>query len=459
MKTSSISASRHRSLRVFTITSELTPPPEGGDALDQAGRIADMAIRAVLATLVSGSTYRRGVYLLLGGILLLPYVLLGVAFTQMLRSDSQRVLALLLIGLTAVIACAPAFLGATRALETAAARALLEVDLPDPVADPPELETRLRSALWFAVHLACGGVVGLAMLIALPMALAFIAAQFGIGAEALADLEFGPLDQDDTVWWSLLGLAMLVGLAYAVAGLGRLAAIMAPVLLGPSPAERIAALEAEADQLVERNRLARELHDSIGHALTVTTLQAAAGGEVVDSDPEFVRRALRAVEETGRAAMADLDHALGLLREPDAASRTASQPAQRTLADLDRLVADTRATGAVITLSVSRALSRVPAIVSREGYRIVQESLTNAARHARGQPVALQVAVTDDLLTIEVANPVHSEGGVLGGGRGLAGMRERVAVLGGQMSAGREDGEWRVTVRLPFGGRRIRWPA
>lgn len=414
-----------------------------------------MAVRSVLAPLVSGTTYRRGVYLLLGGVLLLPYVLLGIAFTQLLLSDSPRALSLLLLGMATVIAGAPAFLGATRALETAAARTLLGVDLPDPVDDPPALETRLRGALWFGVHLGIGGAVTFALLLAFPMAIAFIAAQFGLGAEALAGLEFGPLDEDDTVWWSLIGLAVLVGLAYAVAGLGRLAVIMAPVLLGPSPAERIAALEAEADLLVERNRLARELHDTIGHALTVTTLQAAAAGELVDSDPEFVRRALRAVEETGRAAMTDLDYALGLLREGDAAAR----PAPRTLANLDRLVDEAEATGATVAFSLTGSLARVPAIVSREGYRIVQESLTNASRHATGEPVALEVKVADDQLTIEVANPLRGERTApdgTGGGRGLAGMRERVVQLGGRMTAGRDDSEWRVTVRLPLGGRRIR---
>src|SRR5690606_9689276 len=271
-------------------------------------------IRRMLAPLVSGATYRRGVHLLLGGVLLLPYVLLGVAFTQLFQSQTPRGLSLLLLALTVLIAGTPAFLGATRTLEIVAARALLAVDLPDPPARPPDLEARLRSALWFAVHLITGGAVAFAMLAALPVALAFIAAQVGIGTEVLAGLQLGPLDEDDPVWWSLLGLAILVALAYAVAGLGRLAVLMAPVLLGPSAAERIAALEAEADRLAERNRLARELHDSIGHALTVTTLQAAAAGEMLDTDPEFVRRALRAVEETGRAAMADLDHVLGLLR-------------------------------------------------------------------------------------------------------------------------------------------------
>ncbi len=405
----------------------------------------------MLAPLVSGSTYRRGVHLLLGGVLLLPYVLLGVAFTQLFQSQTSRGLSLLLLALTVLIAGTPAFLGATRTLEIVAARALLAVDLPDPPARPPDLEARLRSALWFAVHLITGGAVAFAMLAALPVALAFIAAQVGIGTEVLAGLQLGPLDEDDP-WWSLLGLAILVALAYAVAGLGRLAVLMAPVLLGPSAAERIAALEAEADRLAERNRLARELHDSIGHALTVTTLQAAAAGEMLDTDPEFVRRALRAVEETGRAAMADLDHVLGLLR----ADEPRDARPRRTLADLDRLVAEARAAGAEISAAGTGDVAAVPAVVSREGYRIVQESLTNAARHAGGQPVTLRVDVTAELLTLAVANRLPDPAPPSGGGRGLAGMRERVALLGGRMAAGPEDGWWRVEVRLPLASRRVR---
>jgi len=405
----------------------------------------------MLAPLVSGSTYRRGVHLLLGGVLLLPYVLLGVAFTQLFQSQTPRGLSLLLLALTVLIAGTPAFLGATRTLEIVAARALLAVDLPDPPARPPDLEARLRSALWFAVHLITGGAVAFAMLAALPVALAFIAAQVGIGAEVLAGLQLGPLDEDDP-WWSLLGLAILVALAYAVAGLGRLAVLMAPVLLGPSAAERIAALEAEADRLAERNRLARELHDSIGHALTVTTLQAAAAGEMLDTDPEFVRRALRAVEETGRAAMADLDHVLGLLR----ADEPRDARPRRTLADLDRLLGEARAAGAEISAAGTGDVAAVPAVVSREGYRIVQESLTNAARHAGGQPVTLRVDVTAELLTLAVANRLPDPAPPSGGGRGLAGMRERVALLGGRMAAGPEDGWWRVEVRLPLASRRVR---
>lgn len=96
---------------------------------------------------------------------------------------------------------------------------------------------------------------------------------------------------------------------------GALLSRAAPWFLGPSAAERIAAMESEAVKLAERNRLARELHDSVGHALSVVTLQAGAAGRVLDSDPAFAREALGAIEESARAALEDLDHVLGLLRD------------------------------------------------------------------------------------------------------------------------------------------------
>jgi signal transduction histidine kinase len=144
---------------------------------------------------------------------------------------------------------------------------------------------------------------------AFPMALIFLVQRVGLADGALAGLHLSPLDEQDAWWWSLVGIVLLVGTAYAMAGLGTLAALMAPVLLGPSQVERIAALQAESRRLAERNRIARDLHDSIGHALTATTLQAAAAREVFESDPAFARRALEAVEKVGRDAMDDLDPA------------------------------------------------------------------------------------------------------------------------------------------------------
>ncbi|MEJ3748748.1 histidine kinase [Actinomycetes bacterium KLBMP 9797] len=403
----------------------------------------------VLGPLVRGSTYRRGVHLLLGAVILLPYALLATAFAQLAAGPAAT---LVLLVPTLAIVGVPAFLGGTRSLEIAAARALLDVDLPDP---PPSrgdggaaaripLETRVRGALWFGVHLLAGGAVGAGLLVALPMALVFVAQLFGVATEEVAEFRFGPLDGRDTGPLTAVGLAVLVGLVYAVAGLGALVATLAPVLLGPSPQERIAALEARASALAERNRLARELHDSVGHALTVTTLQAAAARELLDTDPEFARRALTAIEDTGRGAMAELDYVLGVLRE--SASERAPQP---TLADLAQLVA-----GVDVAVRVDGTLDDLPVTVSREAYRIVQEGLTNAARHAPRAPVTLRLAVARDELDIALANPVTGRAAARRGGRGLAGMRERVALLGGEFAAGPADGAWRVTARLPLRGSR-----
>jgi len=409
---------------------------------------------------VDGATYRRGTHLLLGGVILLPYVMLTVTFVRMFDDVRAPRAALgVLVAVSIVIAAVPAFLGGTRALEIAAARSLLDVELPDPAAAGGGVagigpETRLRAALWFAAHLAAGGVVGMALLTAMPMALIFLTQQFGVGADALAGLRLGPLDERDTGWLTLIGLLLLVASVYLVAGLGALAALMAPALLGPSAAERIAALEARAGQLAERNRLARELHDSVGHALTVATLQAGAAHELLDRDPEFARRALRSIEEVGRSAMDDLDYVLGVLREHE--SGRDSRAPQRTLHDLDRLVADTRTTGLPVTVEVAGPLEALPAAVSREGFRIVQEGLTNAARHAGGQPVTLRLDVGEKHLALELSNPVQRQAAGSGRrGRGLAGMRERVALLGGRMTSGSEDGRWRVSVQLPIGTGRL----
>lgn len=430
-----------------------------------------MIRRSVLTPLIRADTYRRGVFLLLGGVILLPYVLLGVAFSNMF-ADPQlpRPALVLMMAVSVVIVGVPPFLGGTRALEIAAVRSLLGVDLPVPAAGHGmDRETRLRAALWFVVHLVTGGVVGLGLLIAVPMALIFVAQQFGVAPSAIAGLRLGPLDEHDTGWLTLIGVVLLVALGYLVAGLGALAAVVAPALLGPSQTERIAVLEARAAQLAERNRLARELHDSVGHALTVATLQAGAARELFDQDPEFVRRALRAIEETSRRATADLDHVLGLLRERDdevssqgdeapgrddeASGRDAGVRApQRTLVDLDELVAAGRAAGLPVTVELTGAVDTLPGVVSREGYRIVQEGLTNAARHGDRQSVTLRIGVRATGVEIDLVNTVPEPPTVPGPrrqGRGLTGMRERVLLLGGRLAAGPDNGCWRVSAHLP----------
>ncbi|WSG19396.1 histidine kinase [Nonomuraea sp. NBC_01738] len=246
-----------------------------------------------------------------------------------------------------------------------------------------------------------------------------------------------------------------------VAGAGALLARAATALLGPTPAERLASAEEHARTLAERNRLARELHDSVGHALSVVTLQATAAGRLLDLHAEdaaeaagtegaegespgderlgSARTAVEAIEQVARAALEDLDHVLGVLRE--SAAGTAPQP---TLADLDELV---RGSGARVRAEVGDVRG-VPAVVSREAYRLLQEALTNAIKHGQG-PVRLAAAVRDEALTLEVGNVSAARAGH-GGGRGLDGMRERVRLLRGDMRAGPQGGEWQVSITLPL---------
>lgn len=387
---------------------------------------------------------------MLGGVVLLPYVLLTASFAALLTGEAQQgswVVALLLV--TLLIAVAPAFLAGVRSLEISAVRDILGADVALPSGEI-SVATRARSALWYVVHLISGGLLAAVLFIAVPTALIFILQRFGSQTQTVDTSQLGFLSGLDR--WSLLalGIALLVAIPYATSAAGVGLRRLAPILLGPSPEERIATLQAQARTLAERNRLARELHDSVGHALTITTVQAAAALQVGTSDPAFVARALAAIEEAGRTAMAELDHVLGLLRAGEA---SATAP-QRGLADLPRLVAEARVAGTQISSDLAPDLDAVPAAISREGYRIVQEALTNAIRHAGGTPVDLRVSRVSGVLRIDVTNPLPvSEREAADpserGGRGLTGMAERVRVLGGDLDTGRRNGVWRVSARLP----------
>ncbi|MBU2664426.1 two-component sensor histidine kinase [Actinoplanes bogorensis] len=368
---------------------------------------------------------------------------------QMLTSGDGNLAGVLATAAVAfAVAVVPPFLGGTRELEITAVRALLGVPLPEhDRRRPMPLETRLRSAVWFGLHLISGAVVGTILLIAVPLALLAFTERAGLTEGALVGADLGPLRADNRWGWTAAGVALLIGSVYATAGLGALAATMAPVLLGPSAAERVAVLEAQERRLAERNRLARELHDSVGHALTAVTLQAGAARTVFDRDPDFARRALGSIEDLGRTALEELDAVLGLLRDavpPPTPGPTDGETDAPTLADLDRLLTD--------DVDAQVDMVEVPPAVSREAFRIVQESLTNAAKHGTGR-VRLRVTAPDALV-IEVANRIAIEVGAptgTSGGRGLAGMRERVRLLGGHLTAGATDGIWKVEARLPRG--------
>ena len=405
-------------------------------------------VTGTIRWLVGRETRLRWVHLILGGALLMPYYLLALVLLQLVKVPDTRATVVLVefaaYGLALPIVAATAFMPFVRPLETAAARALLGPDAANlPTGPAGSWDTRRRAATWYVVHLAVGGLVSGLTLATVPFALGCIALPLlGTRGREAVSAYLGS--------WSgaaiPIGLGLLVVVVVALAAVGELFARSAGRLLGRSPTEELLALQTLARRLEERNRLARDLHDSVGHALSVVTVQAGAAGRVLDRDPEFVRRALGAIEETARTALADLDHVLGLLRD----EKPLTVDRQPALRDLHRLIDTARAGGVEVVAELTGSVEQVPAVVSREAYRIVQEGLTNALRHAGTVPVRLRVDATGERLTLELVNPIGEAVTMPGGGRGLTGIAERVHVLEGQVDAGRVDGDWRLAVEIPL---------
>ncbi|CAL9599755.1 sensor histidine kinase [Streptomyces sp. enrichment culture] len=328
-----------------------------------------------------------------------------------------------------------------RRLEGVQARLLLTPGERDPgISQEPSAtwRDRRRTALWLVVRLVLGAVATI-VTVWLPL-LCVSLIQVSVGSVP----DDVPVLRDVPHHWAyaLLAPLPLIAFAPAVVGLGELITTAARRLLGPSPAERMAALEARTEQLLERTRIARELHDSIGHALTVAVLQAGAARTA--GDPAFTDRALGAIEETGRAALEDLDRVLRVLREQE--KPVGSRPA---LVDADHLLESARASGATVDAEVTGPVDTVPGPVSREGYRILQEALTNVLRHAGAVPVRVRIGVADGTLCLDVRNPLPRDAPGHREGSGLRGIRERAALLGGRAWTGPEQGDWKVRAELP----------
>ncbi|MEU1484794.1 histidine kinase [Streptomyces sp. NPDC005752] len=298
---------------------------------------------------------------------------------------------------------------------------------------------RCRTVVWLELRLVLGAVACFATVWLSATAVDLVRGSFGTGPSD----EWLARGVQPGWWCALLApLPILFLLGLVVLG-GEVVTAAARGLLGPSPTERMTALEERTEQLLERNRIARELHDSIGHALTVAVVQAGAARTA--GSPEFTARALAAIEETGRNALDDLERVLGVLRETDVP--VSGRP---TLVEADRLLESARGSGARIDVEVTGALELVPGPVSREGYRILQESLTNVLRHAGAVPVRVRISAAEERLELEVANPLAGEPRGPGSGNGLRGIRERAALLGGKASTGPCEGEWRVHATLPL---------
>jgi signal transduction histidine kinase len=221
---------------------------------------------------------------------------------------------------------------------------------------------------------------------------------------------------------------------------------------------RVAMVQAEQDVQMreaiaaERGRIARELHDVVAHGVSVMVLQAGAARQMLERDPEQARDPLLAVESTGRQALDDMHRLLGILRtDDDAAVR---QPLVG-LADLPALVDRMRAVGLDVIVRVEGDEHELSPSLDLSTYRIVQESLTNAVKHAGAATVSVVIRYGATDVEVEVTDDgTRAPVGAWPGGHGVVGMRERASIFGGSLAAGPRVDEpgWVVRARLPFAG-------
>lgn len=322
-----------------------------------------------------------------------------------------------------------------------------------------------RVLAWILMRIVLGPLgFALAILaIVVPLSLIaapLLAAGYSIGALAgPGAAEVGAQAIVDQVsLWVLIGTPVLLATAPLFVWVAHfytsLTNVIATWALGPCAEEKIAQATERAELAETQVRIDQELHDSIGHMITMNIVQAGAGAHVFDSDPEFARQALRNIEERGRVAMGELDRIIAAIRGDDAEPR-APLP---TLDDLPRLVDQASAAG--LTVDARLDAAPAPAALSRAAYAIIREGITNAAKHSPGSPIHVHTATQADALAVGVTNgpaqrgasPVAAvEGSRAGVRHGVAGIRDRAALLGGSsVVAPTSDGGYEVLALLPL---------
>jgi signal transduction histidine kinase len=245
------------------------------------------------------------------------------------------------------------------------------------------------------------------------------------GAKGAGDLAFGTL---------IFGGALLFGVAMRRRHL------------------QAALLTRQRDNAIatERARLARELHDIVAHGVSTIVVQAQAGAALLDSEPVRAHEALQTIEATGRQSLVELRRLLGLLRTVDDPAAVSPQP---RLGELDALVDGFRRAGLPVDLSIEGRAFELPPGLDLAAYRVLQEALTNSLKHAGPARASVSVRYLHDTVELEVNDDGTAAAAPNGDGHGLVGMRERIALYGGELAVGpRKSGGFAVVARFPLGG-------
>ena len=247
-------------------------------------------------------------------------------------------------------------------------------------------------------------------------------------------------------WAAALGLAAWLLVLLTVSEIARSRRERAREL------ERTRAEEARRRASEERLRIARELHDVLAHNISLINVQAGVALHLVDERPEQARTALTAIKQASNEALGELRSVLDILRQSDEQTTWSPKP---TLAGLDNLVSRAAGGGLTVRTEIVGEVRPLPFGLDVAAFRIVQEALTNVARHAGPATATVQIAYGPRDLTVQIDDDGHdpAQQGKSGSGKGILGMRERVAALNGELEAGqRPGGGFRVRARLPLDG-------
>jgi signal transduction histidine kinase len=215
-------------------------------------------------------------------------------------------------------------------------------------------------------------------------------------------------------------------------------------------AEREAERERRLAAAEERTRIARDLHDSAGHAINVILVQAGAARLLGKQDPERSQAAIETIEEVARETLGEIDRLVRALREDGPLDGAAVEP-PLGLAALETLAERHRSSGLAVSTDTRGERRALPPGLDQAAYRIVQEALTNAARHGNGD-AGVEITFGPSALELVVSNPTRPDRPPAAAGHGIVGMRERAALLGGSLDASASNGLFRVRARLPYGG-------
>jgi signal transduction histidine kinase len=217
-------------------------------------------------------------------------------------------------------------------------------------------------------------------------------------------------------------------------------------------AEQEAERERRLAAAEERTRIARDLHDSAGHAINVILVQAGAARLLAKQDPERSQAALETIEEVARETLGEIDQLVRALREDDLAEETGGTVEPPLgLAALETIAERHRSAGLAVSVRERGPRRALPPGLDQAAYRILQEALTNAARHGDGS-AEVNIAFGPTSLELAVSNPTRSDGAANGAGHGIVGMRERAARLGGSLETGASNGLFCIRAHLPYGG-------